>query len=123
VQIARHTARPFALDTFSFPLAISVELHGDRLFAEDRRDARRVRDDRRSQVCRHRPSKGRDLKENLNGISASANPEGLSQGAAAYCGSRRNSVLPFRIALFGYHRPRIPASARRERHILGGHRP
>src|SRR3954466_10980088 len=36
VQIARHTQRPFALDYISRCFTEWVELHGDRLFADDK---------------------------------------------------------------------------------------
>src|SRR5215210_5994142 len=36
VQIARHPARPFALDYISAAFEGFVELHGDRLFGDDR---------------------------------------------------------------------------------------
>src|SRR5271165_6477950 len=35
VQIARHNARPFALDYFKSAFSDFVELHGDRLFGDD----------------------------------------------------------------------------------------
>jgi acetyl-CoA carboxylase carboxyl transferase subunit alpha len=35
VQIARHTARPFALDYLKLGFSDFVELHGDRLFGND----------------------------------------------------------------------------------------
>ena len=36
VQIARHSARPFALDYLQLSFNDFLELHGDRLFADDR---------------------------------------------------------------------------------------
>src|SRR5437879_5245233 len=36
VQIARHPARPYTLDYLQLSFSEYVELHGDRLFAEDR---------------------------------------------------------------------------------------
>jgi acetyl-CoA carboxylase carboxyl transferase subunit alpha len=36
VQIARHPARPFALDYLQLSFSNFIELHGDRLFADDR---------------------------------------------------------------------------------------
>ena len=36
VQIARHPARPFALDYISGAFTDFIELHGDRLFGDDR---------------------------------------------------------------------------------------
>src|SRR5581483_4858943 len=36
VQLARHPKRPFTLDYLKFTFSDFTELHGDRLFAEDR---------------------------------------------------------------------------------------
>ncbi len=76
VQIARHTARPFALDYIDACFTDFVELHGDRLFGDDE-----------SMPCgfatigKHRcvvlcNQKGRDVKENLRRNFGSAHPEG-----------------------------------------------
>ena len=46
IKIARHPKRPFSLDYLGSTFTGFSELHGDRLFAEDR--ARRVRGQRRS---------------------------------------------------------------------------
>jgi acetyl-CoA carboxylase carboxyl transferase subunit alpha len=76
VQIARHTARPFALDYLSHCFTDFTELHGDRLFGDDasmpcglaRLDGRPVA------VVSNQ--KGRDTKENLKRNFGSAHPEG-----------------------------------------------
>ncbi len=76
VQIARHTARPFALDYIQLSFSNFVELHGDRHFGEDRAmpgGLARI-GDRKCAVIGHQ--KGRDLKENLKRNFGSANPEG-----------------------------------------------
>ena len=76
VQIARHTARPFALDYIQLSFTNFVELHGDRLFAEDRAmpGGFATIGDKKCVVIGHQ--KGRDLKENLKRNFGSANPEG-----------------------------------------------
>jgi acetyl-CoA carboxylase carboxyl transferase subunit alpha len=76
VQIARHTARPFALDYIQLSFSNFVELHGDRLFADDRAmpGGFATIGDRKCLVIGHQ--KGRDLKENLKRNFGSANPEG-----------------------------------------------
>ena len=76
VQIARHTARPFALDYIQLSFSNFVELHGDRLFAEDRAmpGGFATIGDKKCVVIGHQ--KGRDLKENLKRNFGSANPEG-----------------------------------------------
>ena len=76
VQIARHNARPFALDYIQLSFSNFVELHGDRLFAEDRAmpGGFATIAGRKCVVIGHQ--KGRDLKENIKRNFGSANPEG-----------------------------------------------
>jgi len=76
VQIARHAARPFALDYIQLSFTNFLEIHGDRLFGEDRAmpGGFATMDDHRCVVIGHQ--KGRDLKENLKRNFGSANPEG-----------------------------------------------
>jgi acetyl-CoA carboxylase carboxyl transferase subunit alpha len=76
VQIARHAARPFALDYIQLSFTNFLEIHGDRLFGEDRAmpGGFATMDDHRCMVIGHQ--KGRDLKENLKRNFGSANPEG-----------------------------------------------
>ncbi len=76
VQIARHTARPFALDYIQLSFSNFAELHGDRHFGEDRAmpGGFATIGDRKCVVIGHQ--KGRDLKENLKRNFGSANPEG-----------------------------------------------
>jgi len=76
VQIARHTARPFALDYIQLSFSNFVELHGDRLFGEDRAmpGGFATIGEHKCVVIGHQ--KGRDLKENLKRNFGSANPEG-----------------------------------------------
>ena len=76
VQIARHTARPLSLDYIQLSFTNFIELHGDRLFAEDRAmpGGFATLGERKCVVIGHQ--KGRDLKENLKRNFGSANPEG-----------------------------------------------
>jgi acetyl-CoA carboxylase carboxyl transferase subunit alpha len=76
VQIARHASRPFALDYIQLSFSNFLELHGDRLFGEDRAmpGGFARMGDHRCMVIGHQ--KGRDLKENLKRNFGSANPEG-----------------------------------------------
>ena len=76
VQIARHTARPFALDYFQLSFTDFVELHGDRRFADDASMPGGL-----ATIGRHRcavagQQKGRDTKENIKRNFGCANPEG-----------------------------------------------
>jgi len=76
VQIARHSARPFALDYFNRSFSDFIEIHGDRLFGDDKAmpagfaTAGKIR----CAVVGHQ--KGRDTKENLKRNFGSAHPEG-----------------------------------------------
>ncbi|MBV8175370.1 MAG: acetyl-CoA carboxylase carboxyltransferase subunit alpha [Verrucomicrobia bacterium] len=76
VQIARHTARPFALDYLESAFSDFLELHGDRLFGDDQAMpcGFATIGDYRCVVVAHQ--KGRDTKENIRRNFGSANPEG-----------------------------------------------
>lgn len=76
VQVARHPKRPYTLDYISMIMADFVELHGDRVFSDDK-----------AMVCgfarlgNHKVAvighqKGRDTKENLKHNFGCAHPEG-----------------------------------------------
>ncbi len=76
VQLARHPKRPFSLDYLSSTFTGFEELHGDRLFAEDRAVVggfARLTDHR---VMVIGTQKGRDTKENIRRNFGSAHPEG-----------------------------------------------
>ena len=76
VQIARHPARPFALDYLQFSFRDFLELHGDRLYADDRAmpgGLARI-GNRQCVVIGHQ--KGRELKENIKRNFGCGNPEG-----------------------------------------------
>ncbi|MEO8205564.1 MAG: acetyl-CoA carboxylase carboxyltransferase subunit alpha [Chthoniobacterales bacterium] len=76
VQIARHTARPFALDYIERCFTDFVELHGDRLFGDDRAiPAGLAKIDGIACVVIGN-QKGRDVKENVLRNFGSAHPEG-----------------------------------------------
>ncbi len=76
IKIARHPKRPFTLDYIQHAFSDFTELHGDRLFAEDRAVvggfARLA--DRKVMVIG--TQKGRDTKENILRNFGSAHPEG-----------------------------------------------
>src|SRR6267143_805737 len=76
VQMARHPKRPFTLDYLKTTFTDFIELHGDRLFAEDRAlvgGFARLNGDRVMVVG---TQKGRDTKENIQRNFGSAHPEG-----------------------------------------------
>ena len=76
VQIARHNARPFTLDYLQLSFTNFVEIHGDRLFVEDRAmpGGFATIAGRKCVVIGHQ--KGRELKENIKRNFGCANPEG-----------------------------------------------
>ena len=76
VQLARHPKRPFALDYLARSFSEFHELHGDRLYAEDRALVGGF-----ARLGGHRvlvigTQKGRDTKENIRRNFGSAHPEG-----------------------------------------------
>jgi len=76
VSIARHPQRPFMLDYITLAFSDFIELHGDRLFSDDKSMPGGLAkiDGIRCVVIGHQ--KGRDLKENLKRNFGSAHPEG-----------------------------------------------
>src|SRR5258707_730780 len=76
VLIARHTARPFALDYLKLAFSDFIELHGDRLFGDDEAMpcGFATIGSHRCMVIAHQ--KGRDTKENIRRNFGSAHPEG-----------------------------------------------
>lgn len=76
VQIARHVQRPFALDYIERCFTDWVELHGDRLFADDKAMPSGLArlGPYRCVVITHQ--KGRDTKENVKRNFGCAHPEG-----------------------------------------------
>jgi len=76
VQLARHPKRPFSLDYLSATFSDFQELHGDRLYSEDRAVVGGF-----ARLDGHRvvvvgTQKGRDTKENIRRNFGSAHPEG-----------------------------------------------
>jgi len=76
VQLARHPQRPYTLDYISLLMSEFTQLHGDRLFGDDRALIGGVVkfEGRPCVVLGHQ--KGRDTKENLMRNFGSAHPEG-----------------------------------------------
>jgi acetyl-CoA carboxylase carboxyl transferase subunit alpha len=76
VQLARHPRRPFTLDYLAATFAEFEELHGDRLFAEDRAVVGGFARLESHKVVVIGTQKGRDTKENIRRNFGSAHPEG-----------------------------------------------
>lgn len=83
VQLARHILRPFALDYVSRCFTDWVELHGDRLFGDDKAMPSGL-----AKLGPHRcvvitNQKGRDTKENVRRNFGCAHPEGYRKALRA----------------------------------------
>ena len=76
VQLARHPKRPFTLDYLKGAFTDFSELHGDRLFAEDRAIVGGFACLGEHKVMVIGTQKGRDTKENILRNFGSAHPEG-----------------------------------------------
>ena len=76
VQLARHPNRPYTLDYINMFMSNFIELHGDRLFADDKALIAGFEklDNQNIVVMGHQ--KGRDTKENLRRNFGCAHPEG-----------------------------------------------
>jgi len=76
VQIARHPQRPYTLDYISMIMTDFIELHGDRLFADDMALVGGLAKINDIKVLVMGHQKGRDIKENLKRNFGCAHPEG-----------------------------------------------
>src|SRR5947207_4354032 len=76
IKIARHPKRPFTLDHLETAFTDFTELHGDRLFAEDRAVVGGFACLGANKVVVIGTQKGRDTKENILRNFGSAHPEG-----------------------------------------------
>jgi acetyl-CoA carboxylase carboxyl transferase subunit alpha len=76
VQLARHPARPFTLDFIGYMTSSFIELHGDRLFGEDKAIVGGLGtiDGKRLLIIGHQ--KGRTTKEKLERNFGMPHPEG-----------------------------------------------
>src|SRR5271163_3206479 len=76
VQLARHPKRPYTLDHINLAFTDFQELHGDRLFADDRAMVGCFAKLGNHHVVVIGTQKGRDTKENILRNFGSAHPEG-----------------------------------------------
>ncbi len=76
VQLARHPKRPFTLDYLGLAFSDFQELHGDRMFAEDRAMVGGFARLGTHSVVVIGTQKGRDTKENILRNFGAAHPEG-----------------------------------------------
>jgi acetyl-CoA carboxylase carboxyl transferase subunit alpha len=76
VQLARHPKRPYTLDYFQTAFTDFDEIHGDRLFSDDRAIVAGFAKLGEHKVAVIGTQKGRDTKENIKRNFGSAHPEG-----------------------------------------------
>ena len=76
VQLARHPLRPYTLDYISMIMSDFVQLHGDRLFSDDKAMVCGLAKLEKKKVMVIGHQKGRDTKENLKRNFGCAHPEG-----------------------------------------------
>lgn len=76
VQLARHQQRPYTLDYIGMIMSDFVELHGDRLFGDDKALVCGLAKIEKKKILVIGHQKGRDTKENLKRNFGCAHPEG-----------------------------------------------
>lgn len=76
VQIARHPLRPYSIDYITRIFSNFQELHGDRLYADDKAMVCGIARLNNTPVAIISQQKGRDIKENLARNFGMQNPEG-----------------------------------------------
>ncbi len=76
VQLARHQQRPYTLDYINMIMSDFVELHGDRLFGDDKALVCGLAKIEKKKLLVMGHQKGRDTKENLKRNFGCAHPEG-----------------------------------------------
>ncbi len=76
VQLARHPKRPYTLDYISMIMTDFIQLHGDRLFGDDKALICGLAKIDKQKVVVMGHQKGRDTKENLKRNFGCAHPEG-----------------------------------------------
>jgi len=76
VQLARHPSRPYTLDYIGMLMTDFIELHGDRLFSDDKALICGFAKLEGEKIAIMGHQKGRDTKENLKRNFGCAHPEG-----------------------------------------------
>ncbi len=92
VQISRHSDRPTTLDYIEMIMTDFVQLHGDRLYGDDKAIVCGLAkiDGQKFAVVGHQ--KGRDTKENLERNFACAHPEGYRKAARIFRMAERFNI-------------------------------
>lgn len=76
VQVARHPLRPYTFDYVNYFIEDFLEIHGDRLFSDDKAIVAGFGMLDKEKICIVGHQKGRNTKENLLRMFGSAHPEG-----------------------------------------------
>lgn len=76
VQLARHPQRPYTLDYINLIMSDFIEIHGDRLFADDKAIIAGLAKLNKQKILVIGHQKGRDTKDNLKRNFGCAHPEG-----------------------------------------------
>ena len=76
VQLARHPARPYTLDYINYIMSDFIEIHGDRLFSDDKAIVAGLAKIDKEKIVIIGHQKGRDTKDNLKRNFGCAHPEG-----------------------------------------------
>ncbi|MFY9402575.1 MAG: acetyl-CoA carboxylase carboxyltransferase subunit alpha [Candidatus Omnitrophota bacterium] len=85
VQIARHPQRPYSLDYINMLMTDFMEIHGDRLFSDDKAIIAGFAKFNKKKVVVIGHQKGRDTKENLKRNFGCAHPEGYRKALRVMC--------------------------------------
>ncbi len=118
VQLARHPQRPFTLDYIQLLFEGFVELHGDRLFGDDKAIVGGLATFEGQPLLVLGHQKGRDTKENLRRNFGSAHPEGYRKALRLMqlAAKRRLPILIFIDTPGAY--PGIGAEERGQAHSI-----
>jgi len=120
IQISRHTDRPTTLDYAGMIMKDFIELHGDRVFGDDKALITGLAeiDDNKIVLVGHQ--KGRDTKENLDRNFGCAHPEGYRKAMRMFEMAQRFSlpVVCFIDTPGAY--PGIGAEERGQAHSIAG---
>jgi len=76
VQLARHPQRPYTLDYINLVMSDFIEIHGDRLFSDDKAIVAGFAKIDKEKIIIIGHQKGRDTKDNLKRNFGCAHPEG-----------------------------------------------
>lgn len=92
VQLARHPDRPTTLDYIQMIMSDFIELHGDRLFGDDRAIVTGLAKLEGKKIAIVGHQKGRDTRENLDRNFGCAHPEGYRKALRVFKMAEKFSI-------------------------------